>query len=78
MIYLGPVVLTDPTVAFERRLPLPGQHSLAIVRRPVCTWDRPSIVECYQGGVRAHPEASLEYCTAGECRALVSFTLPDR
>ena len=77
-IYLGAALLTDTTTAFERRLLLPGQHSLALIRRPPCTWDRPSIVECYQGGIDAHPEARLVYCTPSMCRVLVSFELPVR
>lgn len=78
MIYFGAALLMDTTTAFERQLPLPGQHSLVIIRRPACTWDRPSIIECYQGGVDAHPEARLLYCTPNMCRVLVSFVLPAR
>lgn len=77
MIYLGAALLTDKSADFERRLQLPGQHSLAIVKRPPCTWDRPSIVACYQGGVHTYPEARLIYCTQGMCQVLVSFVLPE-
>jgi hypothetical protein len=75
-IYVGTVTLTNPTAAYERRLPLPSQHSLELSIRPACTWDMPAIVACYHGGVRTHPEVSLVYATPTARHVLVSFALP--
>jgi hypothetical protein len=70
------IILTDTSEDFERRLRLPNQLSLAIIKRPACTWDTPAIIECHHGGVRLYPEVQLVYATPTMRHVLVSFTLP--
>jgi hypothetical protein len=77
-IYAGAVILTHTTAAFERLVPLPKQHTLELSKRPACTWDRPSIIACYQGGLHPHPEMRLIYYDTNSRHVLVSFELPGR
>jgi hypothetical protein len=78
-IYVGRVILTDTTVAFYRRLPLPGQHILEISKLPVgTTWDLPSDIPCSFVGICTHTELSTIYSSPSTHQVLVSIELPGR
>jgi hypothetical protein len=78
MVYGSAVILTATLPAFDGQLALPNQHSVAIVKRPACTWDIPAIIACYRGGLRSHPELDVIYSTPNTRQVLVSFELPGR